>query len=153
MMLIDSIKFKSCHMHDVQKIVIAFELHAVTDIIDCFKKGVSPNGTVHGKPLIYELINMYTRGPAFKECIKAFVDHGLIFEDKILLSVLLDDAASLDTLLAKDKSAITKKYTFNCTFTPLYRGVSPAHLCRIQPCFRGAGTGKIWCRCECRCRS
>jgi len=34
----------------------------------------------------------------FKESVKAFVDHGLQFEDRVLLSVLLDDGASLNPI-------------------------------------------------------
>ena len=115
-------------MEHLKKIMVDFELHAVDGIKECFRNGVDPNQLVNGKPLLYELINMYTRGPLFKSCIQAFVDYGLDFEDKILLSVLLDDAASLDTQLGADKNALTKKYTFNCTFTPLYE-VSLLHIC------------------------
>jgi hypothetical protein len=45
------------------------------------------------------MINMYLRGPKFKNCIQAFVDFGLKFDNKVLLYVLLDDAISLDKLL------------------------------------------------------
>jgi Ankyrin repeat len=115
-------------MDYLQKINIDFELHSVDGIRECFKSGVNPNEIVNGKPLIYDLINMYTRGPLFKSCMQAFVDYGLNFEDKVLLSVLLDDAALLDTQLIADKNAITKKYSFNCTFTPLYE-ISLLHIC------------------------
>jgi hypothetical protein len=115
-------------MEHLKKIITDFELHAVDGIKECFRNGVDPNHLVNGKPLLYELINMYTRGPLFKSCIQAFVDYGLDFEDKILLSVLLDDAASLDTQLGANKNALTKKYTFDCTFTPLYE-VSLLHIC------------------------
>ena len=115
-------------MEHLKKIMVDFELHSVDGIKECFRNGVDPNHVVNGKPLLYELINMYTRGPLFKSCIQAFVDYGLDFEDKILLSVLLDDAASLDTQLGADKNALTKKYTFDCTFTPLYE-VSLLHIC------------------------
>lgn len=110
------------------KIIIDFELHSVEGIRECFKNGVSPNDKFKGKPLINELINMYSRGPLFKECIRAFVDHGLEFDDKILLSVLLDDASSLDILLSGNKEAWSKKYSFDCTFTPLYEA-SLLHIC------------------------
>ena len=110
------------------KIIIDFELHSVQGIRECFKNGVSPNDKVKGKPLINELINMYSRGPLFKECIRAFVDHGLEFDDKILLSVLLDDASALDLLLSDNKEALSKKYSFDCTFTPLYEA-SLLHIC------------------------
>lgn len=115
-------------MDYLQKIITEFELHSVDGIKECFNKGVNPNEIVNGKPLVYELINMYTRGPLFKSCIQAFVDNGLDFEDKILLSVLLDNASMLDDQLSADKNAIAKKYSFNCTFTPLYE-ISLLHIC------------------------
>ncbi|MGG9963963.1 ankyrin repeat domain-containing protein [Ferruginibacter sp. SUN106] len=77
---------------------------------------------------MYELINMYSRGPLFKECIKAFIDYGLKFDDKILLSVLSDNASLLDFQLSNDKNGLIKKYSFDCTFTPLYE-VSLLHIC------------------------
>jgi hypothetical protein len=64
--------------------------------LKCFENGINPNDTVKGKPLIYEMINMYYRTPAFKDCIQVFVDYGLDFKDKVLLVVLLDDTESLD---------------------------------------------------------
>ncbi len=115
-------------MDYVQKIITDFELHSVDGIRECFENGFSPNEIVNGKPLFYALINMYSRGPLFKNCIKAFVDYGLNFEDKVLLSVLLNDAALLDTQLTANKNALTKKYSFECTFTPLYE-VSLLHIC------------------------
>ena len=113
---------------DLQKIITAFELHAVEDIKQGFANGIDPNQIVDGKPLIFSLINMYTRGPLFKECIKAFVDYGVTFEDKVLLAALLDDAVALDAQLTGYKEALTKKYSFDCTFTPLYQ-VSLLHIC------------------------
>src|SRR5690606_33665211 len=101
---------------------------SVNGIRECFENGVNPNDIVNGKPLIFELINMYSRGPMFKHCIKTFVDFGVDFDDKILLSVLLDDYSELDSQLTADKSAIKKKYTFNCAFTPLYEA-SLLHIC------------------------
>ena len=115
-------------MDYLKKIIIDFELHSVAGIRECFENGVNPNETVNGKPLIYELINMYTRGPLFKECIKAFVDHGLEFEDKVLLAVLLDESATLDNLLNDNSAALQRTYSFDCTFTPLYEA-SLLHIC------------------------
>ena len=83
---------------------------------------------VNGKPLIYELINMYSRGPKFKECIREFIDHGVMFDDKALLAVLSDDAQALDKLLKQDISALEKKYSFQSAFTPLYQA-SLLHIC------------------------
>lgn len=115
-------------MDYLQKIIIAFELHSVDSITECFDNGVDPNQIHHGKLLIYELINMYSRGPMFKQCVKAFVDHGLEFDDKVLLAVLLDDAVALDNLLSENKEALFKKYSFDCTFTPLYEATL-LHIC------------------------
>ncbi|PZV82275.1 hypothetical protein CLV31_109136 [Algoriphagus aquaeductus] len=115
-------------MDYLQKIISDFELHSVEGIKECFNHGVNPNQMVNGKPLIYQLINMYTRGPRFKSCIRAFVDQGLEFEEKILLSVLLDDAALLETQLAADKNASTKRYSLQSAFTPLHE-VSLLHIC------------------------
>lgn len=117
-------------MHKIilQKIITDFELHDVEGIKECFDHGVDPNAIIDGHPLVYRLINMYTRGPMFKSCVQAFVDHGLDFDDKILLSVLLADAGLLDKHLSDDKTAISKRYSLDCTFTPLYE-VSLLHIC------------------------
>lgn len=115
-------------MDNLSEIITCFELHSVEGIKECFVKGVNPNEIVKGKPLIYELINMYSRGPLFKECIKAFEEHGAVFEDKTLLSVLLDDPEALDAQLRVDKEALLRTYTLDCTFTPLYKATL-LHLC------------------------
>lgn len=115
-------------MDYLQKIIIDFELHSVEGIRDCFENGVSPNELVKGKPLILELINMYTRGPMFKSCIQTFVDFGLEFEDEILLSVLLDNDTLLDTQLASDNTDVHKKYSLDCAFTPLFEATL-LHIC------------------------
>ena len=57
-------------MSYLNKIITAFELHSVEEIRECFENGISPNQVIKGKPLIYDLINMYSRGPSFKKCIK-----------------------------------------------------------------------------------
>jgi Ankyrin repeats (many copies) len=115
-------------MNNLQKIITAFELHSTETIKECFENGVSANEIVNGKPLVYELINMYTRGPAFKHCMKLFVDYGLEFNDKALLAVLLDDAGMLDDLLTSNKEAVTKTYSLQCTFTPLFEATL-LHVC------------------------
>ncbi len=107
-------------MDYLQKIITDFELHSVEVIKEYFENGVHPNDTVNERPLVYELINMYARGSLFKACIKTFVDYGLDFEDKILLSVLLDNATLLEAQLTADKTTLTKRYILDCTFTPLY---------------------------------
>lgn len=115
-------------MDYLQKITADFEIHSAGGIRECFENGVDPNELYKGKPLIYEMINMYLRGPKFKDCIQAFVDFGLKFDDKVLLAVLLDDATALDNLLTGNPELSLKKYSFNCTFTPLYEA-SLLHIC------------------------
>lgn len=115
-------------MDYLKKIIGAFEIHSAAGIKECFQNGLDPNQLVKGKPLIYELINMYLRSPLFKDCIKAFVDFGLKFDDQALLAVLLDDSTSLDKLLTYDKELVSKKYSLDCTFTPLQEATL-LHIC------------------------
>jgi len=115
-------------MDYLQKLIIDIELHSVEGIKECFENGISPNDLFNGKPLILELITEYPRGPLFKDCVRAFVDYGLRFDDKILLSVLLDDAAALDAGLIEHPEALNYRYTFDCAFTPLNEA-SLLHLC------------------------
>ena len=110
------------------KIIEEIEMHSVEGIKECFANGVNPNDHYKGEPLIYELTSEYARGPKFKECVRVFVDHGLVFEDKILLSVLLDDAPALDLQIKKDPEAIRRKFSLRCAYTPLY-GASLLHIC------------------------
>jgi ankyrin repeat protein len=111
-----------------QEILIDFELQSVENIRQKLSNGIDPNGMVNGKPLFFELVNMYSRGPQFKECVKVFVDHGLIMQDKALLAVLMDDANTLKALIAGDHFIIDKKYTLASTFTPL-KDASLLHIC------------------------
>jgi ankyrin repeat protein len=115
-------------MDYLQKIIGDFEIHSVEGIKECFENGIDPNQIHKDKPLVYEMINMYLRSPKFKDCIKIFVDYGLKFDDKVLLAVLLDDAKTLDRLLTIDKTSLHKKYSLDCTFTPLYEA-SLLHIC------------------------
>jgi Ankyrin repeats (many copies) len=115
-------------MDYLQKIIVDFECHSAEGIRECFANGIAPNQTNKGKPLIYELINMYARGPMFKECVKTFVDHGLEFSDKALLAVLLDDSKLLETELRGNGAILQKRYSLDCTFTPLHEA-SLLHIC------------------------
>ena len=111
-----------------EKLIGEIELHSVEGIRNCFEHGVDPNAFFRNEPLIYELTSEYTRSPAFRDCVKAFVDHGLNFDDQILLSVLLDDAASLDAQLTGKPDALEKRYRLRCAYTPLHE-VTLLHIC------------------------
>jgi hypothetical protein len=115
-------------MNWFDKIIEYIELHEVDGIKECFKNGVDPNILFRNEPLIYELTSEYTRGPKFKECVKAFIDHGLKFEDKALLSVLANDASQLRELIVTDKQLVTKRYSLRCAYTPLHE-VTLLHIC------------------------
>lgn len=115
-------------MNYFEKIIGDIETHTVDGIIECFMNGVNPNAKFRDEPLIYELTSEYGRGPGFKKCVKAFVDHGLEFNDKALLSVLLDDASSLKSVLKKDGTAVHKVYSLRCAFTPLEK-ITLLHIC------------------------
>ena len=115
-------------MNYLQKLIEDIELHSVEGIKECFENGISPNDEYNNQPLIYELTSEYTRTPGFKDCVKTFVDYGLQFDNKILLAVLLDDAASLDDQLKLDPNAVNKNYTLRCAYTPLHE-VSLLHIC------------------------
>ncbi len=104
------------------------ELHAVEGIKNCFAHGLDPNSLHNGQPLIYELLSEYTRSPRFKECVKAFVDAGLQFDDRALLAVLLNDAAMLEEELKKDPSISSKQILFRAAYTPLEE-VTLLHVC------------------------
>jgi hypothetical protein len=115
-------------MNYMDKIVGDIEEHSVEGIRECFANGIDPNDQYNNEPLFHELTSEYARTPRFKECVKAFVDHGLIFEDKALLSVLLDDAQSLQNCLAHTPAFVIKQYSMRCAYTPLY-GVTLMHIC------------------------
>ncbi len=104
------------------------ELHSIEGISKCFSQGISPNDHFKNEPLIYELTSEYTRTPRFKACVQTFVDNGLRFDDTVLLSVLLNDAKSLELHLQNNPSAISTRYSLRCAYTPLY-DVTLLHIC------------------------
>lgn len=115
-------------MSILDDIIGYIELHDVESTKKCFEKGLSPNELFRNEPLIYELTSEYTRSPRFKDCVKAFIDHGLDFEDKILLSVLSDDAEQLDNYIRNDRQAVSKNYSLRCAYTPLHQA-NLLHIC------------------------
>ncbi len=115
-------------MDYLKKIIGDIEEHAVEGIRECFANGVSPNDYYNNEPLINELTSEYARTPRFKDCVRAFVDYGLIFDDPALLSVLLDEAPALNTYLSNHPQTVSNKYSLRCAYTPL-SGVSLLHVC------------------------
>ncbi|MHA4845499.1 ankyrin repeat domain-containing protein [Flavitalea antarctica] len=115
-------------MSFLNQIIGEIEIHSVEGIQTCFSNGVSPNDLYNNKPLIYELINEYSRGPSFSKCIQVFIDHGLRFDDQVLLAVLANNPGELKRYLEKDPGIINRRYDLDCAFTPLYQSTL-LHIC------------------------
>ena len=115
-------------MNYLERIIGEIELHSIEGIKECFEHGVSPNDLYRGEPLIYELVSEYTRTSRFHDCVQLFVDYGLDFEDKPLLSVLQNDAILLERLLAIQPEISSGMYTLRSAYTPLYQATL-LHIC------------------------
>lgn len=117
-------------MSDGNQVIYDIEVHSVEGIQQYFADGGSPNDILNnGTPLFTMMMEMYTRTPRFKDCVKAFIKAGLQFEDKALLAVLIDDAGQLEELIASDTTILSKTYTqYNNTYTPLTGGTL-LHFC------------------------
>lgn len=115
-------------MARINDIITPLELHSVQEIKKCFSEGVSPNAIYNNEPLIYELTSEYTRSEKFKDCVRAFIDAGLEFDDKALLAVLADDSFKLQEILKHNPESIQKKYSLRCAYTPLYK-ITLLHIC------------------------
>ncbi len=113
----------------MQDLINQFEFHSPEGIRKYFSDGVDPNSSFNGKPLFISMVEMYTRSPRFKDCIRVFADAGLLFDDKPLLAVLLDDAAALQLFAKAEPQIVSKRYSaFNAAYTPL-KEVSLLHIC------------------------
>lgn len=115
-------------MDYLSKIIGEIETHSVDGIKECFDNGLSPNVYYNNAPLIDELTSEYLRSPRFKDCVKTFVDYGLIFDDNALLSVLSGDAQSLTNQLKDSPEIARKRYTLRSAFTPLHE-ITLLHIC------------------------
>ncbi len=110
------------------RIIEDIETHNVDAIRECFQNGVDPNAFFRGEPLLHELTSEYGRGPAFRQCVQAFVDHGLRYENAPLLAVLLDDADTLVELIKSTPSLVSQRHTLRCAYTPLTK-TTLLHVC------------------------
>ncbi len=127
-------------MGDIIQLLYSIEIHSVEGIERYFKEGGNPNDVHDGKPIFTSMVEMYTRSPRFKDCVKAFINYGLAFEDLPLLAVLTDNEYALKDLLLKNPSLVTKTYNFcNNTYTPL-TGATLLHYCAEYNCVGCART-------------
>ena len=115
-------------MNYSEKVIEEIECHSPDGIKECFENGVNPNDLFNGEPLLFELISEYARTPQFKECVKLFVEYGLVFEDSALLAVLTDDAESLEAQIENNPGIVSKRYSLRCAYTPLYQATL-LHIC------------------------
>jgi len=116
-------------MPDYTQMLYDIEVHSVEGIRSYFKQGGNPNEVYEGVPLFTIMVEMYTRTPRFNDCVKAFIDAGLEFDDQALLAVFTDDAEKLSTLINNDLTIISKTYlSYNNTYTPLTGGTL-LHFC------------------------
>jgi hypothetical protein len=122
-------------MPDLNQILYDIEVHSVEGIQRYFKNGGSPNQKLDdGKPLFTTMVEMYTRTPRFKDCVQAFINAGLEFDDEVLLAVFTDDAHKLEALINDDPSIVFKTYSsYNNTYTPLTGGTL-LHFCAEYNC-------------------
>jgi hypothetical protein len=121
-------------MSGYNQILYDIEVHSVEGIRRYFEEGGDPNEIHDGIPLFTTMVEMYTRTPRFKECVKIFIEHGLEFDDKALLAVLIDDSIKLEELVKSDQSIINKTYSlFNNTYTSLTGGTL-LHFCAEYNC-------------------
>ncbi|MCP9767552.1 ankyrin repeat domain-containing protein [Lacihabitans sp. LS3-19] len=115
-------------MEQDSDILYKIEVHDADGLRESFRNGLDPNGVINGEALFLTMINMYMRSPRFKECISAFVENGLEFSDKLLISLLQDKAEDFEKFLDENPEKINQTYDFDCTFCPLY-GASLLHIC------------------------
>jgi len=114
---------------DYKQMLYSIEVHSVEGIQNYFEAGADPNEVHDAVPLFTTMIEMYTRTPRFKECVNVFVRAGLVFENKALLAVFLDDTEKLKAIISGKPSIVTETYSlFNNTYTPLTGG-SLLHFC------------------------
>jgi len=107
----------------------AIELHSVDGIKRYFEEGGNPNDIDNNMSAFTLMVEMYTRTPRFKDCVKVFIKYGLEFDDAPLLAVLTDDADKLEKLVSNEPAlASATRSLFNNTYTPLAGGTL-LHFC------------------------
>jgi ankyrin repeat protein len=116
-------------MPDYTQMLYSIEVHSIEGIQDYFRQGGNPNEEHDGVPLFTTLVEMYTRTPRFKDCVKVFVKAGLIFEHHSLLAIFLDDAQKLEEIIVASAYVVDERFSiFKNTYTPL-SGATLLHFC------------------------
>jgi len=127
-------------MPEYEKMLYFIEIHSIEGIRKYFEDGGDPNEVHDGVPLFSTMIEMYTRTPRFKECVKLFVQAGLEFEDKVLLYVLMDDADKLKEAIQHDPPVLKKQYSLEKN---TYTSLTGATLLHIAAEYNAIDCGKL----------
>ena len=116
-------------MPDYTQMLYSIEVHSVEGIQDYFRQDGDPNEVHDGIPLFTTMVEMYTRTPRFKDCVRVFVNAGLIFENQSLLAIFLDDAQKLEEIIVASAQIVNERFSmFKNTYTPL-SGATLLHFC------------------------
>lgn len=125
-------------MQDYNQLLYAIEVHSIEGISKYFEEGGDPNEVHQGIPLFTTMVEMYTRTPRFKECVKVFVRAGLQYDDKALLYVLMDDEDKLEEVIRQRPLVMAETFSsFKNTYTPLTGGTL-LHYCAEYNCTKCA---------------
>jgi len=119
------------------RVVTAVGLQAVDDRRALLAAGLDVRRPVQGKPATTWLTEMYTRSDRAPAFLQVLLQHGAELDDPLLAPVLLDDASTLESVLAVSPSLLAHRTTLACAFTPL-RGVSLLHVAAEFGCLQAA---------------
>lgn len=111
----------------VDALMVAFELHSVSQLRAVLDGGLDPRLPVRGKLPIQWLTEMYTRSDGFPACLRLLLDRGAELDDPLVAPVLLNDASALVTAIRVTPSLVNHRTTMASAFTPL-DGASLLHV-------------------------
>ena len=125
------------HEELAARFVTAVERHAVDDLRALLAAGLDVRRPLQGKPATTWLTEMYTRSDRAPSFLQLLLDHGAELDDPLLAAVRLDDASTLESVLAVSPSLLAHRATLACAFTPL-RGASLLHVAAEFACLQAA---------------
>jgi len=108
-------------------LIIAFELHSVEQIRAILDGGIDPCAPIRGKTPVNWLLEMYTRSPAFPDCLRLLLERGAVLDDPALAPVLLDDAVAMAAAIRARPAVLAHRTNLVSAFTPL-AGASLLHV-------------------------
>ena len=97
----------------------AFESHDTAALQAVIAAGFDPTRPLRGKLPLDWLLEMYLRGPRFRDCVRALIDRGAHIADPAMQAVLLDDGDAVGEALRRDPTSVRRQYDLISAFTPL----------------------------------